>query len=252
MKKTILITGASSGIGKATAEIFAENNYNIIITGRRKIKLEKLSKKLTEDHQINCHVLVFDVQDKAATNLAINSLPSHLKDIDILLNNAGLALGREAIDKSDMQDWETMIDTNIKGLLYVSRAIIPFMKANKKGQIINISSIAAKEIYANGNVYCATKHAVDALTKAMQIDLLPHKIKVSSVAPGMVDTEFSEVRYKGNKELANKTYEGFTPLYAKDIAEVIYFIATRPAHVNIHDILVMPSAQATATNVRKE
>lgn len=252
MKKTILITGASSGIGKATAEVFAENNYNIIITGRRKIKLEKLSKKLTEDHQINCHVLVFDVQDKAATNLAINSLPSHLKDIDILLNNAGLALGREAIDKSDMQDWETMIDTNIKGLLYVSRAIIPFMKANKKGQIINISSIAAKEVYANGNVYCATKHAVDALTKAMQIDLLPHKIKVSSVAPGMVDTEFSEVRYKGNKELANKTYEGFTPLYAKDIAEVIYFIATRPAHVNIHDILVMPSAQATATNVRKE
>lgn len=247
-----MITGATSGIGKASAKKFAKKGFNLILTGRRKEKLEALSKKLTAKYQSKIHILNFDVQDKKATDFAINSLPKSFKNIDILLNNAGLALGRETIDKSDMQDWEIMIDTNVKGLLYVSRAVIPFMKAQNSGQIINISSIAAKEVYANGNVYCATKHAVDAITKAMQIDLLQYNIKVSSVAPGMVDTEFSTVRFKGNKNIADKTYKGFTPLLAKDIAHVIYFIASRPKHVNIHDILVMPSAQATATIVKKE
>ena len=249
--KTILITGATSGIGKASAELFAKNNYQVIITGRRKDRLEKLAKKLTEKYNANTYILNFDVQDKNATNEAIDSLPKEFQNIDILLNNAGLALGKSPFDQADMQDWETMIDTNVKGLLYVSRAVIPFMKKNKKGHIINIASIAGKEVYPNGNVYNASKFAVNALTKAMQIDLLKDNIKVSSVAPGMVNTEFSTVRYKGDKTKADETYKGFTPLYAEDIAEVIFFVATRPPHVNINDVLVMPSAQATATIVRK-
>lgn len=249
--KTILITGATSGIGEASALIFAQNNYQLILTGRRKERLEKLKKKLETDFNASVHILAFDVQNQIECEQAINNLPVSFQQIDILLNNAGLALGKEPIDKSDMQDWETMIDTNVKGLLYVTRAVIPLMKKQKKGHIINISSIAAKEVYANGNVYCASKHAVDALTKAMQIDLLPHHIKVSAVAPGMVNTEFSTVRHKGNKAIADATYEGFTPLSAFDVAEVIFFIASRPAHVNINDIVVMPAAQASATHVRK-
>lgn len=250
--KTILITGATSGIGKACATLFAKENYQLILTGRRLDRLEKIKENLEKENQVKVHLLCFDVQDKNATEKAMNSLPESFKNIDVLLNNAGLALGKETIDKSDMQDWETMIDTNVKGLLYVTRAVVPIMKANQSGHIINISSIAAKEVYPNGNVYCASKHAVDALTKAMQIDLLQHKIKVTSVAPGMVDTEFSTVRHKGDKQVADATYNGFTPLFANDIAEVVYFVASRPAHVNINDILVMPSAQATATIVRKE
>lgn len=250
--KTILITGATSGIGKSCAEIFAKESFKLILTGRRKERLEELSARLSAEYENEIHILNFDVQNKEATEKAIASIPENFKKIDVLLNNAGLALGRETIDKSDMQDWETMIDTNVKGLLYVSRAVLPMMKVQNFGQIINISSIAAKEVYANGNVYCATKHAVDAITKSMQIDLLKYNIKVSSVAPGMVDTEFSTVRYKGNKKMADETYYGFTPLYAQDIAEVIRFVVSRPAHVNIHDILVMPSAQATATIVKKE
>lgn len=250
--KTILITGATSGIGKASAEIFAKEGCRLILTGRRKERLEEVATRLSDEYQNDIHILNFDVQDRLATENAIHSIPENFKKIDVLLNNAGLALGRETIDKSDMQDWETMIDTNVKGLLYVSRAVLPLMKAQNGGQIINISSIAAKEVYANGNVYCATKHAVDAITKAMQIDLLKYNIKVSSVAPGMVDTEFSTVRFKGDSKTADETYNGFVPLYAQDIAEVIQFVVSRPAHVNIHDILVMPSAQATATIIKKE
>ena len=249
--KTILITGATSGIGKACAELFAKENYQLILTGRRAERLEKIKQDLISKYKVKIHVLCFDIQNKKATENAINTLPESFKNIAILLNNAGLALGKETLDKSDMQDWETMLDTNVKGLLYVTRAVLPIMKAKQNGHIINISSIAAKEVYPNGNVYCASKHAVDALTKAMQIDLLQHKIKVSAVAPGMVDTEFSTVRHKGDKKIADATYQGFTPLYAQDIAEVIHFVATRPAHVNINDILVMPSAQATATIVNK-
>lgn len=250
--KTILITGATAGIGEASATLFAKENYKLILTGRRLDRLENLKQKLQKEFNVKIHLLNFDVQNKAATEKAIASLPEDFKSIDILLNNAGLALGKETIDKSDMQDWETMIDTNVKGLLYVTRAVLPMMKSKQSGHIINISSIAAKEVYPNGNVYCASKHAVDALTKAMQIDLLQYNIKVSAVAPGMVDTEFSTVRHKGDKQVADATYQGFTPLYAQDIAEVIHFVATRPAHVNINDILVMPSAQATATIVNKK
>ena len=217
--------------------------------------LLKLDAKYNVDQQNEFEIIISRDNLAAivgtATESAINSLPEAFQNIDILLNNAGLALGKETIDKSDMQDWETMLDTNVKGLLYVSRAVLPKMKEKRSGHIINISSIAAKEVYPNGNVYCASKHAVDALTKAMQIDLLQFKIKVSAVAPGMVDTEFSTVRHKGDKETADATYVGFTPLYAQDIAEVVLFVATRPAHVNINDILVMPSAQATATIVNK-
>lgn len=249
--KTILITGASSGIGAASAKAFAQENFKLVLTGRRLEKLQKLKAALEKEYQAKIYLLNFDVQDKIATEKAINSIPKEFENIDVLLNNAGLALGKETIDHSDMQDWETMIDTNVKGLLYVTRAVLPKMKQKMSGHIINISSIAAKEVYPNGNVYCASKHAVDALTKAMQIDLLQYKIKVSAVAPGMVNTEFSTVRHKGDKKTADATYQGFTPLYAQDIAEVVLFVATRPAHVNINDILVMPSAQATATLVNK-
>lgn len=250
--KTILITGATAGIGEACANLFAKEKFNLILTGRRQERLELLKQKLQAEFAVNIHLLCFDVQNKLATEASINSLPKAFENIDILLNNAGLALGKETIDQSDMQDWETMIDTNVKGLLYVTRAVLPNMKKNQSGHIINISSIAAKEVYPNGNVYCASKHAVDALTKSMRIDLLKHNIKVTSVAPGMVDTEFSTVRHKGDKEIADATYQGFTPLYAQDVAEVVYFVASRPSHVNINDILVMPSAQATATIVNKK
>lgn len=249
--KTILITGATAGIGEACAKLFAKEKYQLILTGRRLERLENLKQSLQSEFGVNVHLLNFDVQDKTATEKAINSLPEEFQNIDILLNNAGLALGKETIDKSDMQDWETMIDTNVKGLLYVTRAVLPKMKERMSGHIINITSIAAKEVYPNGNVYCASKHAVDALTKAMQIDLLQYKIKVTSVAPGMADTEFSTVRHKGDKAIADATYNGFTPLYAEDVAEVVFFVASRPAHVNINDVLVMPSAQASATIVNK-
>jgi len=251
-QKTILVTGATSGIGKATAEIFAKNGYRIIINGRRLDRLETFKSELESSYDADVFILEFDVRNQREVESEIAALPDDWNDIDILLNNAGLALGREPIQLGLLDDWENMIDTNVKGLLYVTKAVLPNMVKKESGHIINISSIAAKEVYANGNVYCASKHAVDALTKGMRIDLVQKGIKVSSVAPGMVNTEFSEVRYHGDKQKADLTYKGFTPLYAEDVAETIYFVASRPAHVNINDVLVMGTAQATATIINRK
>lgn len=250
-KKTVFITGASSGIGKACAEIFAEHQYKIIITGRRTALLHDLASELKHKYQAEVQPLTFDVRKYTDVVQAITTLPEEWKTIDILINNAGLALGFEPIQKGIIADWEQMIDTNLKGLLYVSSCIIPLMIERKQGHIINIGSIAGKESYLNGNVYCATKAAVDSLTKSMRIDLLEHNIKVTQVAPGATKTEFSEVRFKKDLEKAEKVYEGFTPLTGKDIAEIVYFVATRPEHVNINDILVVPTAQANTVHIKR-
>ncbi len=246
--KTAIITGATSGIGKACAKMLAKNNYNIIITGRRANRLNDLEKEI---RNVKVLKLNFDIRDRKETEKQIQNLPKSWKNIDLLINNAGLASGLSDIQEGDIDKWEQMIDTNIKGLLYISKQIMPIMVANKKGHIVNISSIAGKETYGKGNVYCGTKHAVEAITKGMRIDMLAHGIKVTSIAPGMVNTEFSEVRL-GNKKDADKVYEGFTPLFAKDIADTVEFVISRPAHVNINEILVMPTAQATATNTFKQ
>lgn len=246
MKQIAFITGATSGIGEATALKLASLGYSLIITGRRNDKLEQLKSKIEFKYSADVITLCFDIQKWDESSKAIDSLPENWGDIDVLINNAGLAAGADPIQDGLLSDWERMIDTNIKGLLYVSKLLIPNMIEKHKGHIINISSIAGKEVYANGNVYCGTKHAVEALTKGMRIDLLKHNIKVGSVAPGMVETEFSIVRYHGDKEKANQVYEGLIPLNANDIAETVEFMLTRPAHVNINDILIMPSAQASA------
>jgi 3-hydroxy acid dehydrogenase / malonic semialdehyde reductase len=246
------ITGATAGIGKATAELFARNGYNLIITGRRKERLDEFSSMLQKSYNVDVLTLNFDVRNLKEVEAAIISIPDKWKKINILLNNAGLAVGLNSIQEGVIDDWERMIDTNIKGLLYMTRNIAPIMIQNGYGHIINIGSIAGKEVYANGNVYCATKHAVDALNKAMRIDLVSHNIKVSAINPGMVDTEFSTVRFKGDDEKAKKVYAGMQPLQAEDIAETVYWVATRPAHVNINDIVIMPAVQANATTtVRK-
>jgi NADP-dependent 3-hydroxy acid dehydrogenase YdfG len=245
----VLITGATSGIGKSTALEFAKHGYNLIITGRRQERLAELKVALVKDFKINVLELCFDVRDEKQVADAINSIPSDFKAIDVLVNNAGLAAGLSTIQDGKINHWEQMIDTNIKGLLYVTKHISQIMIQNKKGHIINIGSIAGKEVYANGNVYCATKHAVDALNKGMRIDLLPHGIKVSAVNPGMVETEFSIVRFDGDEERAKKVYENIVPLKPEDIAETIYWMASRPAHVNINDILIMPTIQANSTTV---
>jgi 3-hydroxy acid dehydrogenase/malonic semialdehyde reductase len=244
-----LITGVTSGIGKSTALEFAKHGYNLIITGRRQVRLAELKAALVKDFKINVLELCFDVRDEKQVADAINSIPSDFKAIDVLVNNAGLAAGLSSIQDGKINHWEQMIDTNIKGLLYVTKHISQIMIQNKKGHIINIGSIAGKEVYANGNVYCATKHAVDALNKGMRIDLLPHGIKVSAVNPGMVETEFSIVRFDGDEERAKKVYENIVPLKPEDIAETIYWMASRPAHVNINDILIMPTIQANSTTV---
>ena len=252
MKKIALITGATSGIGKATALKLAKQNYNLIITGRRKDMLEELKKELGIKYKCDVLSLNFDVRDKQMVDETIDSIPDAWRKIDVLVNNAGLAAGLNPIQTGEIEDWEQMIDTNIKGLLYITRKIVPFMIANGYGHIINISSIAGKEVYENGNVYCGTKHAVDAITKGMRIDLVKHQIKVTSISPGMVDTEFSLVRFKGDQQRAEKVYEGFTPLFAEDIADAILFAVTRPPHVNINDMLIMPTAQANAVVVHRE
>jgi hypothetical protein len=249
MKKLALISGATAGIGKATAILLAENGYNLIITGRRNERLEILKSEIEASTLAEVVILNFDIRDNDAVCNAIDSLPEKFKKIDVLVNNAGLAAGLGPIQDGDLNDWDQMIDTNVKGLLYLTKKVAPFMVERKTGHIINIGSIAGKEVYPNGNVYCASKHAVDALTKSMRIDLLPHGIKVSQIAPGMIETEFSTVRFHGDKAKADKVYEGLTPLYAADIADVILYLITRPAHVCINDIVVTPMAQASATNV---
>lgn len=249
--KIALITGATSGIGEAIATRLAEIKYDVIITGRRNERLLKLKDKLEKLAGIQVLPLCFDVRKELEVREAIGNLPEEWKNIDILVNNAGLAAGLSAIQDGNLNDWERMIDTNVKGLLYVTRQVSPLMMARKKGHIVNIGSIAGKEVYLNGNVYCATKHAVDALTKSMRADLLTHEIKVTQVCPGAVETEFSLVRFDGDKERACKVYEGYKQLIADDIADCVLFAVTRPAHVNINDMVVMPTAQASASLFHK-
>lgn len=250
MNKTVLITGATSGIGKATAQLLAQNNYNLILCGRRKNRLKELEKELSQLTKV--YSLEFDVSDKKTVFEKINSLPEAFSKIDILINNAGNAHGLDPIQDGDLDDWENMIDINLKGLLYVSKAIIPKMIAQKSGHIINIGSTAAKQVYPNGNVYCATKHAVDALNKAMKMDLNPYGIRVGAIHPGLVETEFSQVRFKGDIEKASNVYKGFTPLKPEDIADIIHFVISRPYHVNISDLVVMCTAQGSATMIQRE
>lgn len=250
MKKTALITGATSGIGKATAQILAKNNYKVILCGRRQDRLTALQEELSVYTEV--HTLAFDVRDKKAVLERIGSLPESFSDIDVLVNNAGNAHGLDPIQTGDLDDWDAMIDINVKGLLYVSKVIIPQMTARKSGHIINIGSTAAKEVYPNGNVYCGTKHAVDAISQGMRIDLNPFGIKVGAIHPGMVETEFSEVRFKGDADRASNVYKGFTPLQADDIADIIHFVVSRPYHVNIADLVVMSTAQASSTIVKKD
>lgn len=253
MKKFVLITGATSGFGEACAHIFGSNGYNLIITGRRQERLSRLKNELTSSYGVNVIDLCFDVRNEEQVAAAVNALDEQTRSqLDILINNAGLAVGRGPIDEGLTDDWNRMIDTNVKGLLYVTRYVAPILKKNGGGHIINVASIAGKEVYPGGNVYCASKHAVDALSKAMRIDLLPFNIRVTNIAPGAAETEFSIVRFKGDEETAKSVYNGFTPLKAGDVADVIYFAATRPAHVNLSDITIMPTAQATGTIFHKK
>ncbi|ADY28964.1 SDR family NAD(P)-dependent oxidoreductase [Cellulophaga lytica] len=247
--KIALITGATSGIGMATAKLFAQNNINLVLCGRRQERLDTLKREL--EKEVAVHTLTFDVRNKTTVLAQIESLPNNFKDIDILINNAGNAHGLEPIQDGSLEDWDAMLDINVKGLLYVSKAVIPNMIAKKSGHIINIGSTAGKEVYPKGNVYCASKHAVDAINQGMRIDLNPYNIKIGAVNPGMVETEFSEVRFKGNTEKAAKVYQGFKPLQPEDIADIIHFVVTRPYHVNIADLVVMSTAQASSTIVNK-
>lgn len=242
--KTAFITGTTAGFGKATALRLAKLGYNVIITGRRKERLDELAKLIGTEYSVQVLPLCFDVRDREACRNAVETLPEEWKSIDILVNNAGLAAGSSPINEYDIDDWERMIDTNVKGLLYITRAITPLMVAANKGHIINLSSIAGVEVYPGGSVYCATKHAVNALTKGMRIDLLKHNIKVSSISPGAAETEFSTIRFHGDQQKADAVYQGLTPLNAEDIADAVEYIVTRPAHVNINDILITPVRQA--------
>jgi 3-hydroxy acid dehydrogenase/malonic semialdehyde reductase len=245
--KIALITGATSGIGAACARLFAQQGYRLIMVGRRAELLEELANTLKSQHHIEIQTLIADVREKQTITDVLESLPDDWKKVDVLINNAGLSQGLDPIDKGDTNDWDTMIDTNVKGLLYVTKVVSNWMIPKRSGHIINIGSIAGKEVYPNGNVYCATKHAVDALNKGMRMDLLQHNIKVTAINPGMVETEFSLVRFKGDEARAKNVYQGFDPLLAEDIADAIWFVVSRPAHVNINDMLIMPTAQASAT-----
>ena len=252
MVKYAFITGASSGFGAAIASSLAKEGYGLILTARRLDRLIALKETLSQESP-DIIIGKLDVRDRAAVNQWVDALGDHVKqNLSILINNAGLAAGRSTIDQGLASDWEQMIDTNLTGLLYVSQAVIPLLKARKEGLIINITSIAGKEAYPQGNVYCATKAAVDQLTKGMRMDLLPFGIRVSSIAPGAAETEFSLVRFKGDEDQASAVYQGFTPLDAKDISDAVQFIVTRPPHVSIHDLVIMPSAQASATLFKKD
>jgi len=250
MPKIAFITGATAGIGEACARLFAEQGYNLILLARRTEKLAELAEKLSRDFGIQIKTCTADVRSKEDVS-KLHDLPEEWKKVDVLINNAGLSQGLDPIHEGNTDDWDTMIDTNVKGLLYITKIVSPWMVSRKSGHIVNIGSIAGKETYVNGNVYCATKHAVDSLNKAMRIDLLPYGIKVTGIHPGAVETEFSEVRFKGDKERARKVYEGFEPLFAQDIAEAIWFAVSRPPHVNINDMLIMPTAQANTSHLIK-
>jgi 3-hydroxy acid dehydrogenase/malonic semialdehyde reductase len=251
MNKTVLITGATSGFGKACAIKFAQNNYNIIITGRRDDRLKELQQYLEKEYKVQVCYLCFDIQNKQQVFDSINSLPSAFKPIDILINNAGLALGRDNFETADITDWEIMLDTNVKGIMYITKAVLPIMINNKAGHIINIGSTAGKEVYENGNGYCASKHAVDALSKAMRIDLLKHNIKVTAIHPGAAETEFSLVRFKGEQEKADAVYQNYMPLQATDIAETVFFCTSLPNHVCINDLVITCTQQANSFYLSK-
>ncbi len=247
--KTAFITGATSGIGREIAREFAKHNIQLILCGRRQERLDELQKELSTHTEV--HTLNFDVRNKENVAKAVNSLPENFKTIDILINNAGNAHGLDPIQTGSLDDWDAMLDINVKGLLYVSKAIIPQMVERKSGHILNIGSSAGKEVYPNGNVYCASKYAVDALNQGMRMDLNSYGIRVGAINPGLVETEFSDVRFKGDEERAEKVYQGFQPLKPKDIAEIAYFIISRPSHVNVADLMVMCTAQASNTIVKK-
>ena len=247
--KTILITGATSGIGLAAAKKLANEKNQLILCGRRQYKLDEIYEELSKS--VNVLSLCFDVSDKNEVNRILNDLPEEFRSIDILINNAGNAHGLDTIQEGSIEDWDNMIDINVKGLLYVSRAIIPKMVVKKNGHVINIGSLAGREVYEKGNVYCASKHAVNAISKAMRIDLNKTGIKVSEINPGLVETDFSNVRFKGDNDRAEKVYQGYKALQAEDIADIIEFVINRPGHVNIADILVLPQAQATSSIINK-
>lgn len=252
INKIAFITGASAGIGEATAQILAANGYSLILNARRKDRIEKLAENLKSQYGINCYCLIFDVRNHNEVRSAIESLPTEWQNIDVLVNNAGLASGLAPIFDGDLNDWEAMIDTNVKGLLYVSKYVLPILKNKGSGHVINIGSIAGKEVYTNGNVYCATKHAVDALSKGMRIELAPFGVKVTAIHPGAVETEFSIVRFHGDEEKAKKVYEGFENLVATDIAEAIWFCVNRPFRVNINELIIMPTAQPIASIINRK
>ena len=252
MRTIALITGATSGIGEATAKMLAKQGYDIIITGRRNERLNQLKNDIEATYNNSVLNLCFDIRSEDETTHALNSIPDAWKNVDVLINNAGLAAGTEKIYEAAWDKWSQMIDTNVKGLLFLSKEVIKWMVKNQHGHIVNLSSIAGINVYEGGSIYCASKHAVNAITKGMRIDLLKHNIRVTSISPGMVDTEFSLVRFDGNKEKANNVYQGITPLSAIDVAEAIEFAVTRPPHVNINDILIMPSQQADAYHTYRQ
>lgn len=252
MQQTILVTGATAGFGKAIATKFAANGWKLIVTGRRKEILEELCAELKQKYNAETLALSYDIRDKAASFSAIATLPDSWKKIDVLVNNAGLAAGRDHFEDASLDDWEAMIDTNLKGLLYISKAVIPLMIAGNTGHIINIGSIAGKEVYEKGNVYCATKHAVDAISKGMRIDLLEHGIKVTAIHPGAAETEFSLVRFKGDRAMADAVYKGYEPLRGEDIADIVFYTTSLPPHVCINDLVVTPTAQANSVHTFKK
>lgn len=249
MNSITMITGATSGIGEACAVQFAAKGCALILTGRRQERLENLASKLREDYKIEVLTLVFDVRDRNAVNAAWDSVPTEWRKLSTLVNNAGLALGKEPLNEGNPDDWDAMIDTNVKGLLYMTKAVLPSMIAARKGHVINIGSVAGREVYPGGNVYCASKFAVEGLSRALRIDMAPHNIKVSTISPGLVETEFSVVRFHGDQEKADKVYDGFEPLVGKDIADMVWFVASQPSHICINDINITCTAQPNSTTV---